>query len=72
MNKSEQCTKRHNEIRKAEEFENFVGSEEELDPSELCRHCHDYPCSCSADDLMLHDDWDAEIDAQFIRNQEKR
>jgi len=55
----------------AEEYENFVGSEE-LDPSELCRHCHDYPCSCTVDDLMLHGDWDAEIDAQRIRNGESQ
>lgn len=53
----------------AEEFENFVCSEE-MDPSELCHRCHDYPCVCTVDDLMLHDDWDAEIDAQRIRNSE--
>jgi hypothetical protein len=52
-----------------EEYESFLGSEE-LDPAALCRHCHDYPCACTVDDLMLHDDWDAEIDAQRIRNSE--
>ena len=44
------------------------GDDLEEDDSPLCPHCHDYPCSCTIDDVVLHDDWDAEIDAHVSRN----
>jgi hypothetical protein len=50
-----------------EEFEAFVGPLNGEDDYGLYSGCHDYPCSCTVDDLMLHDDRDAEIDAHVKR-----
>lgn len=46
-----------------EEFESFVGGSED-DPGELCRRCHDYPCCCTADEITMHRDWEADIYAR--------
>lgn len=50
-----------------EEFENFVGGVDEEGPAELCRRCHDYPCCCTVDDIILSDDLEAEIAAREDR-----
>jgi hypothetical protein len=45
-----------------EEFGGFVGPSTEDDDYDLCPGCHDYPCCCTADEIMLRDDWNAEIE----------
>lgn len=51
-------------MKHAEETENFLGPLTEEDDYALCVGCHDYPCSCTADEKMLQDDWEAEIAAR--------
>lgn len=46
-----------------EEFESFVGDVDE-EPDELCRRCHDYPCCCTVEDIILSDDLEAEMAAR--------
>ncbi len=43
-----------------EPFAPWVSGEDERGN---CSGCHEYPCSCDSLDVMLHADWNAEIEA---------
>ncbi len=34
-----------------EEFDNFVGSDDEERDEDICRRCHDWPCRCVRNQL---------------------
>ena len=38
-----------------EEFENFVGGDDEVPPEELCGRCNNYPCECTFADMVEAD-----------------